>query len=351
MSGVIGHVMYAILGAKAAEHRSLPVAPLLRRHESTYLCGAYLGADIQTLPNGTDLETNLPFGYGTLPPHITERNGRPIRPYQLIHDGQRYDSRTLIDRFYGRSHLTLGWTAAELSLSIPWDHLPDYAAAVIDDVADIHGPGERPIAYVFGWLAHIVGDALIKGVRSGLSMKLLNGLYTPENRPIQDLVTYHEIGIKELGLHWPHLLHDLATTPAQPIQHHYMRIAPPRGLLAKRYPVGWNPDSAELLTALLAANRWYFPHWIRQLIEELQLHRDDQGQWQCQPKLSQRANGLAYADMVQLAKEANLRHTLWQIGEAIADLFQTIIEISPESHRWGDRTHPSWDKLSGTWSP
>ena len=314
MSGVIGHVMYAILGAKAAAQRSLPITPLLRRHEASYLCGAYLGADIQTLPNGTDVATGIPFGYGTLPPHVTERGGRPIRPYQLVHEGESFDSRTLTDLFYGRSHLTLGWTAKDLSLTVPWDHLPDYVAAVIADVPAIHGPGERPIAYLFGWLAHIVGDAMIKGIREGLSMKLLNGLYTPENRPIQDLVTYHEIGIKELHLNWPNLLADLATTPPEPIQPHYMRIGPRQGLLGKRYPIGWEPDQAALLKTLLTANRWYFPYWTRQIIEQLKLTQDANGQWQCQAQLSQKAGNLSYQEMVKLAQNANFRHTLWQIG-------------------------------------
>ncbi len=33
MSGVIGHLTYAILGAKAATQRALPIAPLLSRHQ------------------------------------------------------------------------------------------------------------------------------------------------------------------------------------------------------------------------------------------------------------------------------------------------------------------------------
>jgi hypothetical protein len=351
MSGVIGHVMYAILGAKAAAQRSLPIAPLLHRHEASYLCGAYLGADIQTLPNGTDVETGLPFGYGTLPPSVTERNGRPIRPYQLVHEEKAYDSRTVTDLFYGRSHLTLGWTAADLSLTVPWDHLPDYAAAVMADVPRIHGPGERPIAFLFGWIAHIVGDALIKGVRSGLSMKLLNGLYTPENRPIQDLVAYHEIGVRELGLNWPNLLHDMATAPAEPIQSHYMRVSKPEGQLGERYPIGWQPEQSDLLAALLRANRWYFPHWVRQIIEQLKLTRDAQGIWQCDPQLSRRAGNLSYAEMIELAAQANFRHTMWQIGESIADLFQAIIETAPETHNWSDRSQPDWRTLTERWAP
>ena len=42
MSGIIGHTMYAILAGKAAEHRKLPVFPVIYQHYPSFLCGAYL---------------------------------------------------------------------------------------------------------------------------------------------------------------------------------------------------------------------------------------------------------------------------------------------------------------------
>ena len=50
MSGVVGHMMYAMLGARVAEHRRLPIVPVIKRHYASYLCGSYLGCDVQTLP-------------------------------------------------------------------------------------------------------------------------------------------------------------------------------------------------------------------------------------------------------------------------------------------------------------
>ena len=75
-------------------------------------------------------------------------------------------------------------------------------------------------------MTHIVGDSLIKSVRPDLKLELLDGKYTPRNRPIQDLVTYHEVGRRELRLNWDALLADVADTPVEPIQMHYMRVAP-----------------------------------------------------------------------------------------------------------------------------
>ena len=50
MSGIIGHSMYALLGLRAAEARGVPLVQLASRHLPSYLCGAYLGADIGTVP-------------------------------------------------------------------------------------------------------------------------------------------------------------------------------------------------------------------------------------------------------------------------------------------------------------
>jgi len=47
-SGIIGHVIYAVLALKAAEQRQLAVATAIRRHWASDLAGSYPGCDIQT---------------------------------------------------------------------------------------------------------------------------------------------------------------------------------------------------------------------------------------------------------------------------------------------------------------
>ena len=46
--------------------------------------------------------------------------------------------------------------------------------------------------------------------RPGLRLTLVDGTYTPTNRPIQDLVTFHEVGRMALGLDWERTLGTLA---------------------------------------------------------------------------------------------------------------------------------------------
>ena len=56
-------------------------------------------------------------------------------------------------------------------------------------------------------------------------------------------MTFHEIGIKELGLNWPALLCDLVDAPIEPLQAHYMRVGKACGQLANSFSRGWNPKS------------------------------------------------------------------------------------------------------------
>lgn len=66
-----------------------------------------------------------------------------------------------------------------------------------------------------------------------------------------------------MRLNWPALLADVAETPVEPIQTQDMRVAPPRGQLAKTFSNAWQPDQHDLLMAVLAENRRYFRVWSR----------------------------------------------------------------------------------------
>jgi hypothetical protein len=225
--------------------------------------------------------------------------------------------------FYGRSHLVFGWGAAERQWTLPWDHLAEYCALVLQDAAERFGPGERPLAYVLGWTAHVVGDSLIKSIQPGVELHLLDGKYTPKNRPIQDLVACHVIGRQELGLDWPTLIEAIAHTPVEPVQAHYMRVAPPRGRLAAEYPEAWIPQQQDFLQAVLAENRRYFGSWGRHEYDLLQLREKADG-WECHEDLSRATGGLTYAAMLQAAEQAGLRRAIGKIAESVVDLWAEI---------------------------
>lgn len=348
MSGIIGHTMYAVLAGKAAIHRKLPVASIIHRHYASYLCGAYLGCDIQTMPEAVCVDTNEEVGYGTAPLEKSPLTGGTVRPWSFMVNGRSYRPREIHRLFYGRSHLVFGWSAADRQLTVPWDHLPDYCAAVVQDAMELLGPGERKLAYLFGWVAHIVGDSLIKSIHPGITLDLHGGKYTPMNRPIQDLVSFHEIGVKEFGLNWPALLSDLAETPVEPVQLHYMRISQPRGELAAHFPNAWSSDLAPLLNVVLRENRRYQAIRNPRLLKLYRLKRL-KSEWHCDEELSRQSGGLHYSEMVKLADKADFRHAMWEMGEAIVTLFEQIVERSPYLQNMPATSETTWNDVTERW--
>ena len=328
MSGIIGHMTYAILAAKAIQARKLPVAPIITRHFASYLAGSYLGCDVQTLPEAICLDTGQEVGYGTAPIQASPLTGGPVKPWKLHFEGIDYSPYDVHRMFYGRAHLVFGWDKDHRDRTIAWDELPHYCAAVIEDAMELFGPGERKLAYLFGWMTHVVGDSLIKSISPGVNLHLLDGKYTPRNRPIQDLVSFHEVGRKELGLDWPALLKDLVDTPVEPVQLHYMRVTGSRGRLAWDFPYDWTPDQAALLSKVLAENRRYQRIRNGRLLAGLQLKQVGDV-LECDDELSRRTGGLSYVEMVEAARQANFRHALWQIAEAIADLVEQLVRFEP----------------------
>ena len=348
MSGIIGHTVYAILGAKAAAQRKSPVVSLIQRHWASYLAGSYLGCDIQTMPEAICVDTGREVGYGTAPLDKSPLTGGHVRPFYFRFESRDYRPRELHETFYGRAHLTFGWTRQQQHLTLPWQHLSEFCRAVVEDAVTLFGPGERPLAYVLGWMTHLVGDGLIKSIWPGVTLNLLDGKYTPRNRPIQDLFTYHEIGRKELQLNWPALLADVAETPVEPIQLHYMRSTSPRGQLACDFPDGWIPTEEKLLQAVLAENRRYLRSYRAEVLQELQLERTDDD-WQCREELRRATGGLSYPEMIEAAEKSQFRRALWQIAEAVVGLFGEIVRLVPDLRRIPGHDGPTWQELTERW--
>lgn len=345
MSGLVGHSMYAVLGAKAALARKLPVTPIAMRHYASYLAGAYLGSDVQTMPEAACTADGREVGYGTVPMEKCPETGGPVEPWMLRHSSGSYRPREIHDLFYGRAHLVFGWTKAGVELRVPWDHLPDYFAAVVEDTFELFGPAERSLAYVFGWMVHVVSDSLIKSMHPGIDLHLVDGKYTPRNRPVQDLVTYHDIGIREFGLDWPALFAGLAATPVEPVQLHYMRVAPRRGRLGGTFAHGWIPERRALLEAVLAENRRWVRFHANDVLEDMRLPDGD-----CHERF-RRLTGLRYPEMLDRAAKAGFRHALWQMGEAIADMFEATVQRSPRLARLPVRADapPDWPAIGQRW--
>lgn len=321
MSGLVGHTMYAVLAAEAAEKRGLPVVPTLRQHFASYLTGAYIGCDIQVMPEAVCVDTGKEVGFGTVPIDKSPLTGGAVRPWFLEHEGRRYTPREIHQLFYGRAHLVFGWHGDDAKLAVPWDHLPDYCTLVVRDLRRRPDFTERSLAYVFGWMVHIVGDSLIKSIRPGIKMQLLDGTYTPRNRPIQDLFTFHKTGIEERRAPWAKWFDEMAATPVEPIQPHYMRIAGKTGALGRMYDAGWQPERAGLLDAVLKENRRWLKHHAADVLRDMTLTNGTE----VSENASKATGGLTWPRMMEMAERAGMRQTLATIADEAAGLFERVL--------------------------
>jgi hypothetical protein len=340
MSGLIGHTMYGILAAKAAKGRGLPITPIIERHLPSFLCGAYIGCDIQVMPEAVCVDTGREVGFGTVPLEKSPLTGGAVRPWVLVHDGQMYRPKQIHELFYGRAHLVFGWAKPDVILRVPGDHLADYCAlAIRDDITS-----ERGLAYALGWMVHIVGDSLIKSVQPGIRMHLLDGVYTPRNRIVQDQFTFHTIG-GELGINWPKIFRDMAATPVEAIQPHYMRIGEKRGDLCKLFNDGWKPELQPLLAAVLTENRRWLPHHTEDVLRVVTLTDG-----KASDEAKRVSGGLEHETMLQMAEAAGMRQTLVTIAEQCADLMEQTIAQVPEWREVKLTPNREWDALKRRWA-
>lgn len=310
--------MYALLGLQAAAQRKLPLVRLAERHRANYLAGAYLGCDIQTMPEAICVDTGREVGYGTVPLEKSPITGGAVRPFRLATSRGALTPREVHERFYGRAHLLFGFTQKDAGLHVPWDHLPDYFAAAFNDAFTLFGAGERQLAYALGWIAHVVSDSLIKGIQSGVKLQLIDGRYTAKNRPVQDLFAYHEIGIKEMNLNWSVMFSEMASTPVEAMQSHYMRCAQKQGHLGDLFVSGWQAEEESTLIAVLTENRRWLRFHAEDVLADMRLTNG-----QCNDRIHALV-GMTYDEMIKAANKAELRQTLLKIGDEIAAMFEAV---------------------------
>jgi hypothetical protein len=152
----------------------------------------------------------------------------------------------------------------------------------------------------------------------GIELNLVDGRYTPKNRPVQDLISFHDIGSAELGMDWAKDLAAMAATPVEDIQLHYMRCAEPRGQLAKLFPDGWKPEFAATLRVVLGENRRYVRQHALDEIAAMQLTNGE-----CSAALREKS-GLTLAQMREAAREAKFRQMLEMMTTQILDMFEAV---------------------------
>ena len=128
-----------------------------------------------------------------------------------------------------------------------------------------------------------------------------------------------------------------------------MRVANPQGRLAGAFKDGWIPEKQGLLRAVLAENRRYLKIYNQAVLKDLELTKTKTG-WECSDALRDATGGLTYDQMVEAADKAQFRHALWQMGEAVANLFAQVVERIPTLRGLAVDDGPTWAELTKRWS-
>ena len=324
MSGLVGHSLYAILALQQAEEWTPSLVPLLKRHFGSYLAGAYIGADIQMMPEAVCVQTGKELGIGTVPLTESPFTGGPVRPWYLEHAGNRFRPNEIHRLFYGRSHLIFGWTKEMANLRVSWDLLVRYAVCVIKDYSASSPTSDNGLAWIFGWLVHVVSDSMIKSRQPGLKMHLVDGLYTARNRPIQDLFAFYEMGVKELKIDWKGTFALMAQAPIEAVQFHYMRIRPLGPHLSKAFADGWAESQGDLLQTVLRENRRWLSHHAGDVLAELMLE-EVSGRRLPSKIFREWTQDSDYGELMAMAEKAGIRDVLRGIVEETVGLFDHVL--------------------------
>ena len=114
---------------------------------------------------------------------------------------------------------------------------------------------------------------------------------------------------------------NLVETPVEPIQAHlqahFMRLTQPKGQLGAQVPEAWAPEYQQLLHIVMTENRRYQRVRNNRLLRQMEICRTLQ-EWMCDNELSRITGGLSYQQIIKMAKDANFRAALSQIGETIS---------------------------------
>ena len=84
------------------------------------------------------------------------------------------------------------------------------------------------------------------------------------------------------------------------------------------------------------------------LLKELELHQKGD-HLECSSSMQAASGGLSYVQMIELAEKARFRNALWQMGEAVADLFQAVTERVEALRKLPRNPSLTWTELTQNW--
>ena len=94
---------------------------------------------------------------------------------------------------------------------------------------------------------------------------------------------------------------------------------------------------------MLAENRRWVRHHASDVLQDMTLINGD-----CLPATREFV-GLNYPQMIEAARKADFRHTLWYIGEQVATMFEAVSHRSPRLAALPADQGPGWEEITKRW--
>lgn len=250
------------------------VARIAAAHLPSVYAGAYEGADCQIMPLALCDGCGRVVGLGHLPDvPLCEYCGGTLRPYRFHFAGQDWDALSLHGAFYVRSHLGLPVSSPHSDRShLPLDATRSVWRNVLCDafttahagplISADPGRWEWAVAFVLGWITHVVADLVMKGFwpETVTDTSFVDGLYGPKSRMAWEHLILSTL-CDEMGISGEGLLYGLPGGDDNGIMLHYMMVNEPARYTHWDPPVpNWpaRPDQHDLLSAHLVAHRAFF---------------------------------------------------------------------------------------------
>lgn len=271
MSGSVGHQFIAAVTALTLRgHADLPVAGPVVRCPEHARTGAYLGADIQIMPDYVCGRCGALWGI--VRPDFRCTCGTPaaqLQRFTFEHDGREWGRRSVQQVFYGRTHACLANDAPGSDRdNLPWAELPKLAGHMLQVAsrrpshlanATYPATNEEAVSWVVGWVSHIVQDNVVKDtVDLGVEYDILDGKYGPQTRVAYEWLILTSFSY-DLGLDPAGLLYTDTSHGDNGLLTHYLMVEQPSAYASLGMDGRWpaRPEQRSLAEAVQRENRRY----------------------------------------------------------------------------------------------
>ena len=213
------HTLFSYVGAEALKNNGHPLWRAIENEKYLFMQAATIGADIQLMPYYICNYCQEPTRFATYDFNrdmnsntATDLNNKtcPIcnkgffTPFRSLIDNYGYINRMLIEkRYYRNTHLVLGeyHGYGVHPKTSPGPSLQPFPRQVVDKLINVwkdilhlgndDGNQDKRFAYMCGWFAHVISDALFKGIYPNTcSIKFYDRQYDAIMLPASEALAY-----------------------------------------------------------------------------------------------------------------------------------------------------------------